>query len=109
MPVLIYIDTDDKVRGLQEVHPQTFTNIPVMRDRMPQKLVDFGSVRAVAALPDNHTDEMLDAMRYYVPARILWSAVGFHGSFPFAFGGGEPDPKYLGGRSLDTMPAHFIK
>ncbi|MGA2404009.1 MAG: transglycosylase SLT domain-containing protein, partial [Syntrophobacteraceae bacterium] len=51
VPVLVYIDSDFKVRGLQEIHPQSFTDIQLMRDRMPQKLVDFGSIGAVAVLP----------------------------------------------------------
>jgi len=109
MPVLVYIDSDSKVRGLQEVHPQIFTNIQLMREKMPQKLVDFGSIGAVAVLPDKLTEEMLDAVRAYVSAHVLWDAVGFAGRLPYSFSAGEPDLNYFGGRLRDTMPAQTVR
>jgi hypothetical protein len=96
-------------RGLQEVHPQTFTNIQLMREKMPQKLVDFGSTGAVAVLPDKLTEEMLDAVRAYVSAHVLWDAVGFAGRLPYTFGAGEPDLNYFAGRLRDTMPAQTVR
>jgi hypothetical protein len=109
VPVLVYIDSDLKVRGLQEIHPQSFTDIQLMRDRMPQKLVDFGSIGAVAVLPENATDKMLDAVRYYVPAHVLWHAVKFDGNYPSFYGGEEPKLEYFGGRLSKALPAQRIR
>ena len=96
-PVLIYIDPDGKVRGLQEIHARNFTNIALIRNRMPQKLVDFGSIGAIAVLPEKTTQRMLDAVRYYVQAHVFRDAIGFDGASAYYFGRGETDLEYFGG------------
>jgi hypothetical protein len=83
--LLIYIDSAGKVRGLQEIHPCNFSNIALMRHRMPRKLVDFGSVGACAVLPENPAQNLLDAVRYYVKARVLRAGAGFHGASAYYF------------------------
>ncbi|MDR3557362.1 MAG: hypothetical protein P4L55_21615 [Syntrophobacteraceae bacterium] len=84
-PLLIYIGSAGQVRGLQEIHPCNFSNIALMRNRMPRKLVDFGSVGACAVLPENPAQSLLDALRYYVKARVLRAGVGFHGASAYYF------------------------
>jgi hypothetical protein len=102
-PVLIYIDSDGKVRGLQEIHPRNFTNIALMRNRMPQKLVDFGSVGATAVLPEKTTETMLDAVRYFVRAHVLRDAIGFYGASAYYFGEVESEQEYFGGNLRSSM------
>lgn len=64
---------------------------------------------AVAALPDNCTVEMIEAMRYYAPAHVLWGGVGFNEGHAFFFGGEPEGRNYLGGLLSEAMPAHSIK
>ncbi len=109
VPVLVYIDSDFKVRGLQEIHPQSFTDIQLMRDRMPQKLFDFGSIGAVAVLPKNVSEKMIDAVRYYVPAHILWHAIQFDGNHQSLYGGEEPNREYFGGLLRKNLPVQRIR
>ncbi len=102
-PVLIYIDSDGKVRGLQEIHPRNFTNIALIRNRMRQKLIDFGSVGATAVLPEKTTEIMLDAVRYFVRAHIFRDAIGFYGASPYYFGEVESEQEYFGGNLRSSM------
>ncbi len=101
MPVLIYISARDEVRGLQEVQTDLFLNRKLMTEKMPQKLVDFGSVGAIIALPESLSDGMLDAIRYYIREHILWDGVGMCHNFPMGFSGDLGD-QHLGekGRSM---------
>jgi hypothetical protein len=108
-PVLLYIDSDGKVRGLQEIHPRNFTNIPLIRKRMVQKLIDFGSVCATAVLPQSASEIMLDAVRYYVRAHVLRNAIGFCGSSPYYFGEVESDVEYFGGDLRASMAARPVQ
>ncbi|MDR3566560.1 MAG: JAB domain-containing protein [Syntrophobacteraceae bacterium] len=108
VPVLIYIDSDGKVRGLQEIHPRSFTNIPLIRGRMAQKLIDFGSVSATAVLPENASEMMLDAVRYYVRAHILRDAIGFCGASPYFFGEVDSEVEYFGGSLRASLAGRSV-
>ena len=76
-PFLIYTDSDDTVCGLQEIDARDFCDIVFMRDRMGQKLRDFGAMAARAVLPAKPAESVLDAARYHVSAHVLREAVGF--------------------------------
>jgi hypothetical protein len=109
MPLLVYIDTYLTVRGLQEVHPQNFTNLKLMSDRMPEKLADFGSIGAVAVLPEKISGFMIEAARFYVAAHVLRNVVWAHGNRPLCFGEYIPDRNYFGGRLSKALPGQRIR
>ena len=84
-PVLVYIDSAGKVRGLEEIHPRNFANIGLVRNRVAQRLREFGSISAAALLPEKVSETMLDAVRFHVRAQVLRDAIGFYGASPYYF------------------------
>ncbi len=85
-PLLIYTGIDKEVCGLQPIHPHDFIDISLIRSQMGKKLDGFGASGAIALLPKRVSQDMLDAARYYVQARILDCAIGFYGQSAYFIG-----------------------
>lgn len=70
-PILVYLDAELRIRGLQEIDPEAVDDLSeTLRQVMPRKLMDFGSVRCVLASP---TGEALEYMEKY--ARLVADGV----------------------------------
>ncbi len=77
LPVLIYLGAGLQVRGLQEISVSALANVALMREKMPEKLLEFGSTSAALALPDHVPEELLDAVVELVQEHhVLLDAVG---------------------------------
>ena len=107
---LIYLDDRLRVRGMQTTNAQSFSDKTLLADRMPQKLIDFGSNGAVAILPGGLSDKMLSVTRELVRSHILWAAVGNSKTgAPFGFAAEMPNPNYLGGRHRSAFAPYYIR
>lgn len=99
LPVLIYLDADNHVRGLQELHPEALTDYNLMLQAMPRKLLDFGCRGSIVSLPDDAPPEMIDSVKRLVAAHVFWDAVGRRADgSTYSFMTGCPDRDFLGGR-----------
>jgi hypothetical protein len=76
---------------------------------MPEKLADFGSIGAVAVLPEKISGFMIEAARFYVAAHVLRNVVWAHGNRPLCFGEYIPDRNYFGGRLSKALPGQRIR
>ncbi|MGC9195675.1 MAG: hypothetical protein ACP5IL_09505 [Syntrophobacteraceae bacterium] len=92
-PLLIYIDLKKEVCGLQQIHPHEFMDICFTRKQMKKKLPGFGSIGAIALLPQKPSQNMLDAARYYAQAHIINCAIGFYGKSAYFLGQIQSDSK----------------
>jgi antirestriction protein ArdC/phage/plasmid primase-like uncharacterized protein/predicted ABC-type ATPase/proteasome lid subunit RPN8/RPN11/predicted RNA methylase len=95
LPVLIYLGAGLQVRGLQEISVSALANVALMREKMPGKLLEFGSTDAALALPDPVPEELLDAVVGLVQEHhVFLDAVG-----------NRPDGTYFSLRSGVESPA----
>ncbi len=77
LPVLIYLGAGLQIRGLQEISVSALADVALMREKMPGKLLEFGSTDAALALPDHVPEELLDAVVELVQEHhVLLDAVG---------------------------------
>jgi hypothetical protein len=105
----MYIGTKREIRGLQEVHPDTFMNAVAMREHMPEKLRDFGVTGAVVALPDNASVDMMRAAKEYVDNHVLWDAVGDQAPLGMRSVSWEESQKFFGGKSNSSFNSMRIE
>ena len=62
LPVLIYLGAGLQVRGLQEISVSALADVALMREKIPEKLLEFGSTSAALALPDHIPEELRAAV-----------------------------------------------
>ena len=97
LPVLIYLGAGLQVRGLQEISASALADVALMREKMPEKLREFGSTDAALALPEHVPEELLDAAVELVQEHhVLLDAVG-----------NRPDGDYFSLRSGVESPARY--
>jgi antirestriction protein ArdC/phage/plasmid primase-like uncharacterized protein/predicted RNA methylase len=115
LPVLIYLGAGLQVRGLQEISASALANVALMREKMPEKLLEFGSTSAALALPDHVPEELLDAAVELVQEHyVLLDAVGNRpGGDYFSLQSGiesaERHYDFVGGQPKTRFPPQDIR
>ena len=114
LPVLIYLGAGLQVRGLQEISVLALADVALMRAKIPERLLEFGSTSAALALPDHVPEELLDTVAELVRKHhVFIDAVGnrLDGSY-FSLQSGVEYPlrhyDFVGGKpKTDFLPQHI--
>ena len=114
LPVLIYLGAGLQVRGLQEISVLALADVALMRAKIPERLLEFGSTSAALALPDHVPKELLDTVAELVQEHhVFIDAVGnrLDGSY-FSLQSGVEYPlrhyDFVGGKpKTDFLPQHI--
>jgi hypothetical protein len=110
-PLIVYLDPKFKVRGLQEINPGGTLDWKQLADAMPEKLVDFGSARAVLILPERSRGYMLEIGESLVRRGVFHNVVSVDKDGPHSVMdiGTNVEKKRFGGRPLSDFPAQSIR
>ncbi|GEM_PF-1715490 len=110
-PLIVYLCSVFKVRGLQEINPGGNRDWKQLTDIMPKKLLDFGSTHAVLILPERSRGYMLEIAESLVRQGAFYDVVSVDkdGSHSARENGIKADEKRFGGRPLSDFPARSIR
>ncbi len=110
-PLIVYLSSVFKVRGLQEINPGGNRDWKQLADIMPKKLLDFGSTHAVLILPERSRGYMLEIGEPLVRQGVFYDVVSFDKDGPHSVREKDisAEEKRFGGRPLSDFPARSIR
>ena len=110
-PLIVYLNPQSRVRGLQEINPGGTMDWKQLADAMPEKLVDFGSTRAVLILPERSRGSMLEIGESLVRQGVFYNVVSVDEAGPHSVMeiGTSVQKGTFGGRPLSEFPPLSIR
>jgi hypothetical protein len=110
-PLIVYLNPQFRVRGLQEINPEGNRDWRQLAEAMPKKLVDFGSAHAVLILPERSSGYMHEIGETLVRRGVFYDVVSVDEGGPHSIleiGTSAPD-RVFGGRPLSDFPPEAIR